>query len=83
MPEVEILANESDAKVYNALSISFITRKGTKALRRIRVSRRTMEEHWQAGYDDAVRSVQQPEVWQWPDNLEGVRTFDYCKKRWE
>ncbi|MFZ0853967.1 MAG: DUF3734 domain-containing protein [Hyphomicrobiaceae bacterium] len=40
-----------------------------------------MEEHWQAGYDDAVRSLQHPEVWQRPDNLEGVQTFDYCKKR--
>jgi NTE family protein len=40
-----------------------------------------MEEHWQSGYDDVVRSLQHPEVLQRPDNPEGVRTFDFCKKR--
>ena len=42
-------------------------------------SRRTMEEHWEAGFEDAVRSLSHPEVLQRPDKLEGVRTFDWSK----
>ena len=36
-----------------------------------------MEDHWQAGYGDAVRSLSHPEVLQRPDKLGGVRTFDW------
>ena len=36
-----------------------------------------MEEHWRAGYDDAARALQHPEVLQPPDRQEGVRTFDF------
>ena len=39
-------------------------------------SHRTMEEHWQAGYRDAQYTLQNPQVLQLPDRLEGVRTFD-------
>ena len=39
-------------------------------------SRRTMEEHWQSGYNDAVRTLRHPEVLQRPRGLEGVFTFD-------
>jgi NTE family protein len=38
-----------------------------------------MEEHWQSGYDDAVRTLQHSEVLQPPGKLEGVRTFDFTK----
>jgi NTE family protein len=40
-------------------------------------SRRTMEDHWKSGYDDAVRSLDHPEVLQPPDEREGVRTLDF------
>ena len=39
-------------------------------------SRRTMEEHWSAGYHNARESLANPEVLQLPDRREGVRTFD-------
>jgi NTE family protein len=35
-----------------------------------------MEEHWRAGYHDAVRTLRHDEVLERPDNLEGVSTFD-------
>jgi NTE family protein len=81
MPEVAVLAKESDEKVYNIVHLIYHSKRYEGASQDYEFSRRTMEEHWQAGYDDAVRSLQQPEVWQRPDNLEGVRTFDYSKKR--
>ncbi len=36
-----------------------------------------MEEHWQAGYRDAQYTLENPQVLQLPDRLEGVYTFDY------
>ena len=36
----------------------------------------SMEEHWRAGYHDAVRSLRDPQALQRPRNLEGVSTFD-------
>jgi len=81
MPEVEILAKESDEKVYNIVHFIYHSRSYEGTSKDYEFSRRTMEEHWQAGYDDAVRTLQQPEVLQRPDNPEGVRTFDFCKKR--
>ena len=81
MPEVAVLAKESDEKVYNIVHLIYHSKRYEGASKDYEFSRRTMEEHWQAGYDDAVLSLQHPEVWQRPDNLEGVQTFDYCKKR--
>jgi NTE family protein len=81
MPEVAVLAKESDEKVYNIVHLIYHSKRYEGASKDDEFSRRTMEEHWQAGYDDAVRSLQYREVWQRPDNLEGVQTFDYCKKR--
>jgi NTE family protein len=39
-------------------------------------SRASMEEHWRAGYCDAVRTLRLPEVLEHPTNHEGVFTFD-------
>ena len=35
-----------------------------------------MEEHWRAGYFDAVRTLRHPEALSRPDNLDGVGTYD-------
>jgi NTE family protein len=35
-----------------------------------------MEEHWQAGYGDARLTLENPQVFELPDRLEGVKTFD-------
>jgi NTE family protein len=40
-------------------------------------SRLTMEEHWQAGYNDAVRTLRHPEILHRPQGAEGVFTFDF------
>ncbi|WP_179733049.1 patatin-like phospholipase family protein [Bradyrhizobium sp. IAR9] len=80
-PEVKILAREADEKVYNIVHLIYHSKSYEGASKDYEFSRRTMEEHWKSGYDDAVRSLSHPEVFERPDNPEGVRTFDYCKKR--
>jgi len=81
MPAVELLAKESDENVYNIVQLIYHAKSYEGASKDYEFSRRTMEEHWQAGYDDVIRSLQHPEVLQRPNNPEGVQTFDFCKKR--
>src|SRR5215471_3002788 len=52
---------------------------GSGAAKDYEFSRRTMEEHWLAGYRDTVHSLDQREIFKPPDRLEGVRTFDFSK----
>ena len=40
-----------------------------------------MQEHWRAGYHDAVRTLRHPEVLERPDTLDGVFTFDLAAAR--
>jgi NTE family protein len=39
-------------------------------------SRRAMEEHWQAGYDDTGKALGEPAVFELPDVTEAARIFD-------
>jgi NTE family protein len=80
MPAAEFLAKEADEKVYNIVHLIYHSKSHEGTSKDFEFSRRTMEEHWQSGYDDVVSSLQHPELLQRPDNPEGVRTFDFCKK---
>jgi NTE family protein len=40
-------------------------------------SRRTMEEHWQAGYDDATTTLAHPEIFVLPTTAQGVAVYDF------
>ena len=42
-------------------------------------SRASMQEHWRAGYYDAVRTLRHREVFERPTNPEGVITFDLLR----
>jgi NTE family protein len=81
MPEVEILSKEATAKVYNIVHLIYHSKSYEGTSKDYEFSRLTMEEHWQAGYEDAVRSLEHPEVLQRPENPEGVRSFDLARKR--
>jgi len=75
-PEVRMIEQEADEKVWNIVHLIYRAKKYEGAAKDYEFSRRTMEEHWQSGYGDALRALRHPEVLDRPDNLEGVRTFD-------
>jgi NTE family protein len=77
LPEVELLASEADEKVTNIVQLIYFSKKYEGIAKDFEFSRRTMEEHWLAGYKDALDSLSHPEVLQPPSKLEGVRTFDF------
>jgi NTE family protein len=77
LPEVKLLASEADEKVTNIVHLIYFSKKYEGIAKDYEFSRRTMEEHWLAGYSDARHSLSHPEVLQPPSKLEGVRTFDF------
>jgi len=76
LPEADLLAGEADEKVYNIVNLIYHAQNYEGTSKDYEFSRQTMEEHWQAGYNDAVRTLRHPEVLQRPENREGIFTFD-------
>src|SRR4030095_11961172 len=74
-PECKLLAAEADSKVYNIVHLIYRARIYEGASKDYEFSRRTMEEHWKAGYTDAVRTLRYPEVLQRPDDGAGGFTL--------
>src|SRR6476659_9875695 len=75
----KMLQQEADAKVCNIVHLIYRARSYEGIAKNFEFSRRTMEEHWQSGYDNARRTLAEPEVMRLPDPIEGVRIFDICK----
>src|SRR5215470_5355388 len=77
LPEVALLAAEANKKVCNVVHLIYRAKKYEGSAKDYEFSRRTMEEHWRAGYSDAIKSLSHREIFEPPDRLEGVRTFDF------
>ncbi len=78
-PEAKMLALEADEKVYNLIQLIYHSREYEGNSKDYEFSRRTMEEHWTSGYNDAVRTLRHPEVLQRPQGMDGVFTFDLAR----
>jgi NTE family protein len=79
-PEAERLAELADEKVYNLVQLIYQAKNYEGCSKDYEFSRRTMKQHWRAGYNDAVRALRHPEVLQRPDEVNGVFTFDLTKQ---
>jgi NTE family protein len=79
--EVETLKEYADDKVCNIVQLIYHTKTYESIAKDFEFSRRTMEEHWRAGYDNAVQALGYREVLELPDRMEGVRTFDFADVR--
>ena len=77
--EADLLAAAADEKVYNIVHLIYHAKNYEGTSKDYEFSRRTMEEHWGAGYNDAVRTLRHPEVLQRPENHDGVFTFDLAR----
>jgi NTE family protein len=80
LPEARLLAAEADEKVYNIIHLIYRARKYEGISKDFEFSRRTMEEHWRSGREDASRTLRHPEVLQRPRDHDGVFTFDLARQ---
>jgi NTE family protein len=79
--DAKLLLAEADDKVCNIVHLIYRARPYEGIAKDFEFSRRTMEEHWQAGYRNARQTLANPEVLELPNRLEGVRTFDCGEER--
>ncbi len=78
-PDIELLSREAGEVVYNIVELIYHSKSYEGIAKDFEFSRRTMEEHWRAGYEDASRALAHPEVLQRPDNIEGFQSFDFSR----
>jgi NTE family protein len=74
--DAKLLGGEADDKVCNIVHLIYRAKAYEGIAKDYEFSRCTMEEHWKTGYHNARQTLQNPDVLELPDRLEGVRTFD-------
>ena len=77
--EAKILNAAACHNVYNIVHLIYRARNYEGHSKDYEFSRVSMQDHWHAGYHDAVRSLRHPEVLSRPTNLDGVFTFDLAR----
>jgi NTE family protein len=80
-PQSRMLAQASDPAVYKIVHQIYRSASYEGQSKDFEFSRRTMEEHWRAGYDDATVTLAHPEVLALPTSAQGVAIYDFLTKR--
>jgi NTE family protein len=75
--EVETLKAFGSHKVYNIVHLIYRARNYEGQSKDYEFSRLSMEDHWRAGYRDAVRTLRHPEVLERPRSRDGIFIFDF------
>ena len=75
-PEMEVLQPMIEHKAYNIIQLIYRAKTYEGHSKDYEFSRRSMEEHWRAGYHDAVRTLRHPGVLRRSKTPDGVFTFD-------
>jgi len=78
-PEARLLAKEADPSVYNIVELVYRSPTYEGQSKDYEFSRHTMEEHWRAGYRDAHKTLEHPEVLTLPKGASAVRVFDFLR----
>src|SRR6478609_2788747 len=74
--DLKILKSVASDKVYNIIHLIYRAQNYEGHSKDYEFSRLSMQDHWRAGYHDAVRTLRHPEVFARPASLDGVFTFD-------
>jgi len=74
--DLKILSSVASDKVYNIIHLIYRSQNYEGHSKDYEFSRLSMQDHWRAGYHDAVRTLRHPEVLARPASLDGVFTFD-------
>jgi NTE family protein len=74
--EAQLLQPLGDRKACNIVHLIYRTKSYEGQSKDYDFSRASMEEHWRAGYHDAVRTLRHPEVLERPTEHDGGLTFD-------
>jgi NTE family protein len=74
--DLEVLKSVASDKVHNIVQLIYRAQNYEGPSKDYEFSRLSMQDHWRAGYHDAVRTLRNPEVLTRSASLDGVFTFD-------
>lgn len=74
--EGQALRRFADSKVYSIVHLIYRAQHYESYAKDYVFARRSMVDHWRAGYADTVRTLEHPDALARPDNADGIRTFD-------
>ncbi len=77
--EARLLSRESGCRLYNIVHLIYRAHRYEGYSKDFEFSRPTMQDHWQAGYNDTVRSLRHKEIFERPTCAEGIMTFDLAQ----
>ena len=72
------MAAAVDPALYNIVQLIYRSPAYERQSKDFDFSRRSMEDHWRAGYRDACTALSHPEVLALPSREESVRVFDFA-----
>jgi NTE family protein len=78
-PEAALLAEAASREVFKIVHLIYRSRAYEGQSKDYEFSRVSMQEHWQSGYLEAVRTLRHPEVVRKPPPGTGVTTFDLAR----
>ena len=71
-----LLRSVADRRVYQIVHLIYRSRKYEGQSKDYEFSRASMNDHWTAGYNDAMRTLRHPEALMRPTDRSGCGTFD-------
>lgn len=74
--DVRQLRKAASHNVHNLIHLIYRARDYESHSKDYEFSRLSMQDHWRAGYHDALRTLRHPEVLARPTSADGVATFD-------
>ena len=80
--EVQYLSATSDRHAANIVQLIYRPKGYEGDSKDYEFSRRSMQEHWRAGYDDAAEALRHPEIFERSSSrYETLVTFDFSRDR--
>lgn len=79
-PQARLLAGAADATLYNIVELVYRSATYEGQYKDVEFSRRTMTEHWRAGYADADATLAHEEIMKLPSIENNPAIFDFLTK---
>ncbi|MFO1146740.1 MAG: patatin-like phospholipase family protein [Alsobacter sp.] len=79
--DAKFLAEQADDAVCNVVQLIYHAQSYEGTAKDYEFSRRTMEEHWRAGFDAASAALSHGAIFEHPSNPEGFQVFDFSAER--
>jgi len=76
-PQAKLLAEASDPAMYNIVELVYRSPTYEGQYKDFEFSRRTMKEHWDAGYADATKTIAHKEIFRLPRPEDNPALYDF------